>query len=127
MNLQEQIQRIQEMMGLINEGKLESYLIKRYDKIFDELELVRTYDDVHQYNWINPQGEIVFERNNWGVFWVYNCVIYKDLYEIPKFIGISFEQFEKILINYLNNKYKEQFNKKPLKNIGNERCEEEDF
>jgi hypothetical protein len=38
MNLQEQINRIHEMMGVINENKLTDFFHKRFDKIFDELE-----------------------------------------------------------------------------------------
>jgi hypothetical protein len=125
MNLQEQINRIQSMMGVINENKLTDFFHKRFDKIFDELELIKTENDLYQYNWVNNDGKKVFERNNWGMFWIYGCDEYYYLKIAPKTAGLSFFEFQEILINYLNNKYATEFgDKKPLKETGSEICDE---
>ena len=136
MNLQEQISRIQSMMGVINENestdffyknfdKLIDFFYKNFDKVFDELNLINTENHLHQYNWIDNNGKKVFQRNHWGMFWIYGCDKYYDLKIFPKMTGLSFIHFQKILIDYLNNKYKTQFgDEKPLKQIGNENCEE---
>jgi len=124
MNLQEQISRIQSMM-VINEDKKYDHLKNHFDKIFDNLELVKTEYDIHQYNWINKDGKKIFERNHWGTFWIYGCDEYSTLSLLPKIMELSFEEFEEKLIKYLNNRYKKQFgDEKPLKVVGNENCDE---
>ena len=112
-------------MGVINENKLTDFFHKRFDKIFDELELIKTENDLYQYNWVNNDGKKVFERNNWGMFWIYGCDEYYYLKIAPKTAGLSFFEFQEILINYLNNKYATEFgDKKPLKETGSEICDE---
>lgn len=124
-SLSEQSNRIKSMMGVINENKLTNFFHKRFDKIFDGLELIKTENNLHQYNWVNNDGKKVFERNNWGRFWIYGCDEYYHLKIAPKSAGLSFIEFQEILINYLNNKYSTQFgDEKPLKEIGNETCDE---
>lgn len=109
--------KIQEM--IISEDKKYDFLINRFDKIFKKLELVRKYDDIFQYDWVTENGKKIFERNHWGMFWIYGCDEYDNLKVIPKMMELSFYEFEKILIGYLNNKYKTQFgDEKPLKEIG---------
>jgi hypothetical protein len=130
MNLQEQISRIQSMMGFINEDKKTDLIYKNFDNVFDNLKLIKTEKDIHQYNWVDSNDTLIFERNHWGVFWIYGCDEYEYLNLVPrKMMRFSYEEFEKILINYLNNRYSKEFGEeRPLRNIGNENCLEiEDY
>jgi hypothetical protein len=130
MNLQEQISRIQSMMGVINEDKKTDFIYKHLDNVFDKLELVKTENDVHQYNWVDSNGDKVFERNHWGMFWIYDCDEYEKLnFVLRKVLSFSYEQFEKELLKYLNNRYSKEFGEeRPLIEIGNENCPEiEDY
>jgi len=123
MNLQEQISRIQEMMELINENKLNSFIFKHFDKVFNNLRLVKTEDDYYHYDWINESGEIIFERNHWGTFWIYGCDEYSYLGLAPRMLRLTYDEFEEVLIEYLNKKYLLEFGEeKPLKGLGNENC-----
>jgi hypothetical protein len=95
MNLQEQISRIQSMMGFINEDKKTDLIYKQFDKVFDGLELIKTEKDIHQYNWVDSNSNKVFERNHWGKFWIYGCDEYEYLNLVPrKILGLSYEQFK---------------------------------
>jgi hypothetical protein len=128
-NLQEQIYRIQEIMGNSKASKIHKYIYRKFDKVFDKLKLERTDDDVYQYDWFYEDRDFVkvFERNDWGRFWIYGCDEYRELLQIGKLFKMSFDEFEAILINYLNERYKSEFEKKPLKDIGNENCVDDDF
>jgi len=123
MNLQEQISKMKSMMGVINEDKKTDFIYKNFDKVFDKLKLIKTMDDVYQYNWLDKNGDKVFERNHWGMLWIYNCDEYDYLKTIPKMLDYSDEQFEKELLYYLNNRYSKEFgDKRPLRLISSEEC-----
>jgi hypothetical protein len=126
MNQQKQIYRISEMMGVLNEDRLSSFIHKYFDKVFDDLVLRYEYEDYpQQMDWINKDGKKIFERNTWGRFWIYGCDEYNELKRIPETIQLSYHKFQELLIDYLNNRYFDEFGEKPLKDMGNERCEEE--
>ena len=130
MNLHEQISRMQSMMGFINEDKKTDLIYKNLDNVFDKLELVKTENDVHQYDWVDSNGDKVFERNHWGMFWIYGCDEYEELnFVLRKVLNFSYDQFQEELLNYLNNRYFKEFGaKRPLREIGNENCPEiEDY
>lgn len=128
MNLQEQTYRIREMMGIIvedNDRRI-SLVLNLFDEVFDNLYLVRTYDDVVQINFVDKKtGKKVFERNNWGTFWIYDCEIFDHLRVlITSFLRFDQEdEFERLLISYLNNRYKKEFESRPIKVINTEGCE----
>ena len=126
MNLQEQIYRIQEMM-FINEGELQPIANRLYKEIFNNLTLRQTYEEFpQQMNWYNEKGKIVFERNTWGVFWIYDCYLWDELKTFGKYMAFDNNEFEESLINFLNKKHSSEFGKKPLKEIGNENCDSYD-
>lgn len=121
----ESTNKIHEMVGVISENNILNFFHNKFNKIFDKLELIKTEDNLHQYNWIDNDGKKVFERNHWGMFWIYGCDEYYRLKNIPKMAGLSFLEFENILIEYLNNRYNVQFgDEKPLQNIATEVCDE---
>jgi hypothetical protein len=127
-SLTEQIKRILREEYDSKKTRLSNFIFARFDEVFDKLKLERTDDDVYQYNWYYKEdGKKVFERNHWGRFWIYDCTLYEELLIIPRSIGMSFEEFQSILISYLNNRYESEFNHKPLKDIGNENCVNDDF
>ncbi len=126
MNLQEQISRMKSMMGVINEDKVTDYIHNNFDMIFDELELIKTEDNKHKYDWIDKNGEIVFKKYL-DYFWIYSYDQYDELKLFPTAMGFSCQSFQEKLIRYLNTKYKIQFgDEKPLKGIANEDCDEKE-
>ena len=121
MNLQQTIRRV---LRETKEEKINDFIRSKFDRIFDELDLVIVFDK-HFVNtmygkWYNKENEEVFHRNNWGVLWIGKCGPYRQLRTYSKAIGLDFETFEKVLVEYLNDRYKEQFHNKPLKSVGDE-------
>jgi hypothetical protein len=117
-NLDEQITKIQSIIGFINEDKKIDFIYNFFDNIFDELKLIKTMDDLYQYDWVDKNGDKVFERNHWGMLWIYNCDLYRNLKMMLRLLLNSNNEFLKELLNYLNNKYFKEFGeKKPLKDV----------
>ena len=107
------------------EEKIKNFIYSKFDIVFDELDLVIVYDQrftTTMYGkWYNKENdEEVFHRNDWGILWIGKCGPYRKLRTYSKAVGLDFEGFEKVLIEYLNDKYKEQFNNKPVKSVGDE-------
>jgi len=151
MNLQQTIKRI---LKETREEKIKTYLFQRFDKIFDQLELKVQYDE--KYNSVygrwyykneqddenrdyddeldddelddddNESNNDVFHRNNYGTIWVIKCEPYKTLYNYSKSVGLNDEEFEKLLVEYFNEKYLDQFRQRPFKTVSDENyCLEE--
>ena len=156
MNLQEQINRIKSMMGVINEEsnntvkeKLER-LIERQgllevvkmvgidkvleilqlepndlyyqllDDIFNNLTIERLYPNEPEliaYQWLDDDGNKAFEKNHWGNFFIKEFSFIKPIKSLVKNLSLTNEEYEKTLIDYLNTRYKEEFDKKPIRQI----------
>jgi hypothetical protein len=122
MNLQQTIRRV---LRETKEEKINEFIRSRFDRIFDELDLVIVFDK-HFVNtmygkWYSKENdEEVFHRNDWGTLWIGKCDQYRQLRTYSKAIGLDLDTFGKVLIEYLNNKYEEQFHNKPLKSVGDE-------
>jgi hypothetical protein len=121
MSLQKTIRKV---LRETKEEKINDFIYFRFDRIFDELDLVIVFDK-HFVNtmygkWYNKENEEVFHRNDWGVLWIGKCGPYRQLRTYSKAIGLDLDTFGKVLIEYLNNKYEEQFHNKPLKSVGDE-------
>ena len=104
----------------------EEYLNDTFLKDIDYkiTDLLNKVDDKLKVNEINKD---VFHRNDWGVLWVTECETYRTLRDYSRALGLDFNTFQKVLVEYLNNKYKEEFFDKPIKNIGDEHfCIEEE-
>jgi hypothetical protein len=117
-------QTIRKVLRETKEEKINEFIRSRFDRIFDELDLVITFDK-HFVNsmygkWYNKENEEVFHRNNWGMLWIGKCGPYRQLRTYSKAIGLDLDTFWKVLIEYLNEKYEEQFHNKPLKSVGDE-------
>ena len=121
MNLQEQLNRIQEMMGVIKESKRLKILKNELDEIFNNLTIERLYPnepDLIAYQWFDNDGNKAFEKNHWGRFFINNSDFIKPLKSLAKnFLSLTEKEYEKELINYLNTKYKEKFENKPIRDI----------
>ena len=118
-------QTIRKVLRETKEEKINEFIRSRFDRIFDELDLIIVYDkqfvNTMYGKWYSKENdEEVFHRNDWGVLWVAKCGPYRKLRTYSKAIGLDFEAFEKVLIEYLNDKYNEQFNNKPVKSVGDE-------
>jgi hypothetical protein len=108
---------------IIKEDKRLSVFIKQINSVFDELELIKTYEDIVQVNWIDKKGVKIFERNDWGKLWVYGCDVYNSLDSVSKILQYSKQEFHNLLLDFLNDKYKVEFKTRPLKEISSEYCE----
>jgi hypothetical protein len=121
MNLQQTIRRV---LWETKEEKINDFIYSRFDRIFDELDLVIVFDkefvNTMYGKWYNKENEEVFHRNNWGMLWIGKCGPYRQLRTYSKAIGLDLDTFGKVLIEYLNKKYEEQFHNKPLKSVGDE-------
>jgi hypothetical protein len=109
--------------------KLKSFIHKYFKKVFDGLTIISTYgsdsDHPYQMDWVDGNGHKMFERNTWGKFWVYDCEMYDQLKYGAKIMSLSYEEFQELLIDYLNERYFNEFgSKQPLKEIGNEYCDD---
>jgi hypothetical protein len=121
MSLKENIRKV---LRETKEEKINEFIRSRFDRIFDELDLVIVYDkqfvNTMYGKWYNKENEEVFHRNDWGVLWIQKCGPYRQLRTYSKAIGLDLDTFWEVLIEYLNEKYKEQFHNKPLKSVGDE-------
>lgn len=101
-------------------------IYSEFDNIFDNLELDVKNDDGSLYvNWIDKKYEKVFSRNYYGIFWVGDCELYKELRFYSKMLSQSKKEFEDTLVYYLNQKYIERFNYRPIKAIEDYTCLDE--
>jgi hypothetical protein len=120
MKLQEQLNRIQEMMGTINESKRLKILKNELDEIFNNLTIERLYPNEPEliaYQWFDNDGNKVFEKNHWGMFFIEEFSFIKPIKSLVKNLSLTNEEYEKTLIDYLNTRYKEEFDKKPIREI----------
>lgn len=123
MNLQENIKKV---LHEETHAKIKSYIKESFNERFDRLNLIPKYEQLSMV-WVDENGEKMFSRNWWGVFWIYNCEIYKDLKNVTLLFSMNQEEFETNLLEYLNTKYKKEFEDRPLKQIGDEYfCLEDD-
>jgi hypothetical protein len=124
--VEDEIKKFRDDKSIVTESKTNEFIKSKFDKVFNKLKLERTDDELCMYNWYyKGSDKKVFERNHWGRFWIYGCEEYKELLLVKKLLSISYEEFEKILIYYLNKRYDSQFEEQPLKDIGNENCYDE--
>jgi hypothetical protein len=126
MNLQENIQRIKEVMYVISEDEDYTKLLNRqFDKVFNKL---TTTSDEGYVKWFRDNDEDEVFGKNWsGSFWVHDCDEYGKLSQFILHFLLTEDEFYKILINYLNNKYQTEFGDRPIKKIYDEECLENYF
>ena len=127
------------MKVIITESQLENLMLDNgilrvisgfFDRVFDDL-VVQENKDSEVFNWINPEfgkKHIFFQKNYWGNFWVFSTdpkkldrpsgyTTYKELKKYQKLFSLSDEDFESLLIQYLNNKYGHIFPSRLVKAI----------
>lgn len=127
------------MKVIITESQLENLILDNgilrvisgfFDRVFDDL-VVQENKDSEVFNWINPEfgkKHIFFQKNYWGNFWVFSTdpknldrpsgyTTYKELKKYQKLFSLSDEDFESLLIQYLNNKYGHMFPSRLVKAI----------
>ena len=127
------------MKVIITESQLENLMLDNgifrvisgfFDRVFDDL-VVQENKDSEVFNWINPEfgkKHIFFQKNYWGNFWVFSTdpkkldrpsgyTTYKELKKYQKLFSLSDEDFESLLIQYLNNKYGHMFPSRLVKAI----------
>lgn len=127
------------MKVIITESQLENLILDNgilrvisgfFDRVFDDL-VVQENKDSDVFNWINPKfgkKHTFFQKNYWGNFWVFSTdpkkldrpsgyTTYKGLQKYQKLFSLSDEDFESLLIQYLNNKYGHLFPSRLIKAI----------
>ena len=127
------------MKVIITESQLENLMLDNgifrvisgfFDRVFDDL-VVQENKDSQVFNWINPKfgkKHIFFQKNYWGNFWVFSTdpkkldrpsgyTTYKELQKYQKLFSLSDEDFQSLLIQYLNNKYGHMFPSRLVKAI----------
>ena len=104
------------MMNVISEDEDYTKLLNRqFDKVFNKL---TTTSDEGYIKWFRDNDEdSVFGKNWWGNFWVHDCDEYEKLSQFILHFSLTEDEFYKILINYLNNKYQTEFGDRPIKAI----------
>lgn len=116
--------------NLVNDKGVFNLISVFFDRLFDNLE-VQENKDSEVFNWINPKfGKkyIFFQKNYWGNFWVFSTdpkkldrpsgyKTYKELQKYQKLFSLSDEDFDDLLIQYLNNKYGHLFPSRLVKAI----------
>jgi hypothetical protein len=112
MNLQENIRKV---LKETREEKINKFITTNFDKVFDKLELIIEYERGTIYGkWFRNGDELVFHRNSYGVLWLTDCETYVKLRDYSKVIRLDLDTFNETLVNYINNKYGEQFHGKLL-------------
>ena len=127
------------MKLIITESQLENLILDNgifnvisgfFDRVFVDL-VVQENKDSEVFNWINPKfgkKHIFFQKNYWGNFWVFSTdpkkldrpsgyTTYKELQKYQKLFSLSDEDFQSLLIQYLNNKYGHMFPSRLVKAI----------
>jgi len=128
MRQEEELKKNINMRVIISESRINNLIQENFDKIFDKLELVNT-SHLYEQRWFDKDKNSVFYRNHWGTLWVDDgCNTYNDLWVIPKVLNVSYSDFRVMLIDYLNEKYSQEFGlEQPLKQIGDDyNCNNED-
>jgi hypothetical protein len=114
MNLSENIKRIKSIMEQ-DKDKLKDLLYPLFDKFFNDHNINNVGEN--EFEWLDKNNQHSFSKNPWGRFWVFNCDNYKKISNLSKFVSISENEFNSILIGYLNEKYGTLFGKKPIRDI----------
>ena len=103
------------------EEKISNFIGHQFDKVFNKLRLEIEYDerwDTTLYGrWYDENNDVIFHRNDWGSLFVEDCVTYKKLRRISKGVNLDVYSFNEVLLKFLNNKYMNKFDNKPLKNV----------
>jgi hypothetical protein len=73
---------------------------------------------------LSKNGKKIFERNHWGMLWIYGCNEFLNIYYLKDIFSLSEDEFKTQLLDYLNEKYGDEFGKKPLKSISSENCDD---
>lgn len=119
-----------QLQNLVNNNEILRVISGFFDRSFDNLE-VQENKDSEVFNWIDPKfGKkyIFFQKNYWGNFWVFSTdpkkldrpsgyKTYKELQKYQKLFSLSDEDFNDLLIQYLNNKYGHLFPSRLVKAI----------
>lgn len=110
----------EKIKNILQESRKEYFLKSRFDKLFNSLTIEKTDPDLVMYNWTDVNNKLVFQRNHWGTLWVYDCDIFDDIELFGKLLDIDLHDNLMMLVSYLNRRYKEEFEDRPLRSISYE-------
>ena len=111
MNLQEQIHRINEMMGLLTEDKrtkiLHNFLDEKINERFGGLTLIphgTKFAKVIEFMASNDEYDEIFFWNG-EILYFENCQLWWDLIELTKMLTMEEKEYEMAIINYFKDRY----------------------
>ena len=93
--------------------------------VFDEkLKSITATNDGEGYVFFNINDEIIFDKNYWGMLWIQDCGLFKDIMSYSRLLSIPEEETKNQLIDYLNKKYSDVLGERPIRKIDDEYCDE---
>jgi hypothetical protein len=119
-----------QLENLISDEGFFSVISGFFDRAFADL-VVQENKDSQVFSWINPKfgnKHIFFQKNYWGNFMVFpnrspnidrpsGHKNYMELLKYQKLFSLSDDDFQSLLIQYLNNKYGHMFPSRLIKTI----------
>lgn len=106
-----------------SENEVTDFIDEYLNEYFNTLNLVKIREENIEFYWYDVNGKKIFYRNHWGMFWIIDCIEFDNLKSMVEPLGVHNVVFTNILLNFLNNKYEEEFGKQPLQQLRNE-CNE---
>lgn len=98
------------------ESKRIKILKNEFDEVFDKFTLKKE-PDLISFEWYY-NGEIMCGRNNYGYFFISDNRFFRPLKSIAKdLLSLTYEEYKQMFIDYLNTRYKKEFEDRPILNI----------
>jgi len=97
-----------QLSNLMTEDNHYNVLSHFFDKVLKDFVVVN--DGEGYVRWYQPDSKLEsFHKNRWGNLWVANCGDWKRLTQYGRSFGVSKKEFNKVLIDYFNDKYSYKF------------------
>lgn len=104
---------------------------KIFDRVFDDLNAEN--DGKGYVRWLLPDipegldddafdNYVAFSKNHYGRLWISDCGLYHKLEFVKTFLGINEEDFYRLLVNYLNDKFSDVVGDRPVRDVGTHYC-----
>ena len=83
-----------------------------------------TTEDGGDYIFFNLNDKLIFGKNYWGMLWIKDCGLFKDIMSYSRLLSVPEEETKNQLIDYLNKKYSAVVGERPIRKINDEYCDE---
>ena len=93
--------------------------------VFEEkLSSITATDDGEGYVFFHLNGKIVFDKNNWGMLWIRDCGLFKDIMSYSRLLSVPEIDVEFYFMDYLNNKYSDVIGENTIMLLNTDYCDE---